>query len=292
MQHVGRLATAAGLILSLAGTTSAQPQAARDPWVGQWRGAVTLPEGGTAPVVLTIVQRDGVYAGLVTGFEDGAEIRLARVSVEGTQLVAEATAESDLGTITVRYELSPAERALTGVQRYVLGAHTVYFPVELKRAARPRVPQPQVEQRLAYFLGEWELEYAGGEFPPLSVGTRSGRVRFTQDGDAPFLQGHVTGDLDGDAYEESVVIGYDAQTEILLFREILSNGTELLSLGNWQSPIAISFVTNPVTADGQVYQLRRLISIASETAFTVTDEFSVDGGPFRRLGNGRFARVE
>ena len=97
---------------------------------------MTLPEGGTAPVVLTIVQRDGVYAGLVTGFEDGAEIRLARVSVEGTQLVAEATAESELGTITVRYELSPAERALTGVQRYVLGAHTIEFPVELKRAAR------------------------------------------------------------------------------------------------------------------------------------------------------------
>ena len=197
---------------------------------------------------------------MVTGFEDGAEIRLASVSVEGTQLVAEATAGiSELGNIIVRYELSPAERALTGAQRYVLGVHTVEFPVELKRAVRPRVPQPQVEQLLAYFLGEWELEYAGGEFPPLSLGTRSGRVRFTQNGDAPFLQGYVTGDLNSDVYQESVVIGYDEQTDVLLFKEILSNGTELLSLGNWQSPIVIAFVTNPVEADGQVCQLRQLM---------------------------------
>ena len=113
------------------------------------------------------------------------------------------------------------------------------------------IPEP----RGAYFHGDCALDYAASEFHPPSLGTRSSRVRFTQNGDAPFLQGHVTGDLDGDVYEESVVIRYDEQTDVLLFRQILSDGTELLSLGNWQSPIAIAFVTNPVEADGHVHQL-------------------------------------
>jgi hypothetical protein len=285
------LSTAA-LVALLAGAAVAQPPTPTDPWVGQWEGTASLPDGESPRVVLRIVPNDDGYAGTVSGFTEGTQVRVTRMSVEGTKLEAEATVETDLGTMSVSYELSRADRLLTGVQRYAFGPHTTESPVELRKTLRSDVPQPQVEQRLDYFLGDWELAYTGGEFPPLSVGTRTARLSLTQVDDAPFLWGRVTGDLFGEPYEESWVIGYDARSNVLLFEERLSNGTELLSLGNWQSPIAISFVTSPVPWEGRQYQLRRAITVTSENAFTVTEEFSVDGGPFRRLGNGHFTRVQ
>jgi len=64
-----------------------------------------------------------------------------------------------------------------------------------------------------------------------------------------------------------------------------------VSVASWRSPIAITFQTSPVVAGGRTYQLRRLVSIRSATSFDVTEEFSVDGGPFRRLGNGHFTKA-
>ncbi len=40
-----------------------------------------------------------------------------------------------------------------------------------------------------------------------------------------------------------------------------------------------------------IYKLRRLLSVTSPTAFEGTEEFSIDGGPFRRLGNGHYTRL-
>ena len=40
-----------------------------------------------------------------------------------------------------------------------------------------------------------------------------------------------------------------------------------------------------------MYVLKRLMQTTSDTAFMVTDQFSVDGGPFRRLGNGSYLKV-
>ena len=58
------------------------------------------------------------------------------------------------------------------------------------------------------------------------------------------------------------------------------------------SPIAITFLTMPVEAAGSVYVLKRLMRMTSDTSFSVTDQFSVDGGPFRRLGNGSYFKVQ
>ncbi len=64
-----------------------------------------------------------------------------------------------------------------------------------------------------------------------------------------------------------------------------------MSLGDWTSPIGITFLTAPVEAEGRIYVLRRMMRVVSDTVFSVTDEFSVDGGPFRRLGNGTYIRA-
>jgi hypothetical protein len=69
-----------------------------------------------------------------------------------------------------------------------------------------------------------------------------------------------------------------------------ADGIELISVGNWRSPIGISFVASPVPAAGKLYQLRRFIHITSPAAFEVTEEFSIDGGPYRRLGGATFTK--
>ena len=42
------------------------------------------------------------------------------------------------------------------------------------------------------------FDYTGGEFPPLSIGTRSGRVTFTAIPHGSFVLGQVTGEVFGD----------------------------------------------------------------------------------------------
>src|SRR5206468_12791605 len=140
--------------------------------------------------------------------------------------------------------------------------------------------QPRVEQRIDYFVGRWTFDYLGAEYPPLSAGGRTGTVTFTRTGASNFVAGQLDGDLLGTRYQETWSIGLDPQTDMLVFVERRTGGPELVSLGNWRSPIAISFLTSPVQANGKTYQLRRLLSVTSATAFEVTEEFSVDGGPF------------
>ena len=287
-----RIVLAATLLVLVTVVPAVPQDAPADPWAGNWRGTAALPDGETATVILTVIRQGDGYAGLVSGFETGREIRLTSVRVEGDRLIAEGATDTELGTLAVRYDLSVDGATMTGTQRYGFGPQSAEFAVELNRRRRRDVPQPQVEQRIGYFLGEWELDYTGGEFPPLSIGTRSARIVFTEQGDAPFVTGEVTGDVWGESYEESIVIGWDAQTNMLVLHEKLSTGVELLSVGYWQSPIAINLITNPVRADGRTYQRRRVISVTSETVFAVTDEFSVDGGPYRRMGNGTYSRVE
>ena len=282
---VSCFALAVGLLSGSIATAQQQRGAATV--AGNWRGVASPPNGDTEIVVLTVFMSDGAYAGFVSGLI-GNTVPLASVTVDGGHLTAGASVDTDLGRVSVRYELSLHEdgNVLSGSQHVGLGALSAPFDLELKRRRRRDVPQPQVEQRLGYFLGAWEFDYAGGEFPPLSVGTRSGVVTFTQRGDAPFVAGEVF----GERYDEQIVIGYDETSHFLVFKETLSTGTELLSVADWSSPIAIDFVTSPVELDGLVYQLRRVFSMTSETAFRITEEFSVDGGPYRRLGNGVFTR--
>ncbi len=77
---------------------------------------------------------------------------------------------------------------------------------------------------------------------------------------------------------------------MIVFQERHADGVELVSIGNWRSPIGISFVTSPVPAGGKLYQLRRFLHVTSAIAFEVTEEFSIDGGPFRRLGSATFTK--
>ncbi len=265
-------------------------KAQTDAWAGTWRGALTTGSDST-DVTLTIVAQDGVLTGVVTGFTSSTEVRLSDVRVGDTELTIEGATETDFGPLAFAYDFTRDDDVLVGDGRVMLGAHGFDVSLELTRARRTEVVQPQVEQRISFFTGEWTFEYTGGEFPPLSIGTRTGSVSFSLVEHGPFVKAQVTGEVFGEAYQEAWTIGFDEETQAIMLREELSTGQQLLSLGDWTSPIGITFLTAPVEAEGRIYVLRRMMRVVSDTVFSVTDEFSVDGGPFRRLGNGTYIRA-
>ena len=172
-----------------------------------------------------------------------------------------------------------------------VGAQRFDVTLALQRRPRGEVIQPHVEQRADYFVGRWTFEYLGAEYPPLSTGTRAGTATFTSDG-GHFVTGRVDNDAGGRKYQDTLKIGLDPDTNMLVFVERRSDGFELASVGNWRSPIAITFLTSPVRADGKTYQLRRVISVTSNTAFEITEEIAADGGAFKRLGKARYTRTQ
>lgn len=276
------------LAAGLAAPASAQP----DSWAGTWRGELTSGPDASSPVSLTLVDGgDGGYTGLVDGLAANAEVHLDRVVVDGEQVTVEAATGTDFGPLSFVYTLIRDGRELSGIGRVTAGGHGFDVSLALNRARRTDVPQPQIEPRIGYFAGSWRFQYTGGEFPPLSVGTREGTVSFEPLPAGPFVRGRAESDLYGEPYEETWTIGFDEATRAVLWQEERSDGSTLTALGNWTSPIAITFLTAPMEADGRVHVLRRAVRTTSDTAFAVVDEFSVDGGPFRRLGNGSYLRI-
>ena len=155
---------------------------------------------------------------------------------------------------------------------------------------RPSPPQPQQQQGVEYFGGSWRFTWTGRE-SPITAGPRSGTVSFTRIGDSNFLEVRAEGSSDGGGvYKESGVIGWYPDKKILAYNERLAAGVEILSLGDWSSPIAIHFDASPVRVEGKTLRLRRTYSIVSAQSFLVTEDLSMDGGPFVRLGSGDFKK--
>ena len=292
---MGRVPTivAAG-ILFVGSTVSAQPArqgagAPQDPIAGNWRGSVKSAGGGDSPIIITLVKKGETYVGSTTGLAEGGDVALGRLNVTGNQVSFESAADSRLGSVQIAGELTAEGNAMRGAGTLALGSQKFPVTFELTRRARQDVIQHQVEQRADYFAGRWTFDYTGGEFPPLSAGGRSGSVTFTP-AQANFVSGKVDGDVAGKRYQDALTLGVDPESKSVVLHERRSDGVELLSIGSWRSPLAIVFQTSPVQASGKTYQLRRVISILSETSFNITEEFSVDGGAFRRLGNARYTR--
>jgi hypothetical protein len=278
---------AAALVFGSLGVTFAQDDLVR----GTWRGTLTSQPGQESPLVVTIAPKGDGYAGSVTGFGEVNAVPLEQVVVSGSTVTFQASADSKLGVVTLTGDVTVQGTAMKGTG--TIGVGTQRLPVTLQLTRRPRmeIEQPTVEQRMEYFLGRWTFDYLGGEFPPLRAGTRSGKVAFVREGTSAFMSAQIDGDLAGKPYQERWSIGFDPATNMLVFQERRPDGSELVSLANWRSPLAITFTTRPQPSGGRMYQLRRVLSVTSDAAFDVTEEFSVDGGPFRRLGRARFTKV-
>jgi hypothetical protein len=156
---------------------------------------------------------------------------------------------------------------------------------------RSSPPQPQQQPGLEYFAGSWTFTWTGRE-SALTAGPRTGTSTFTPIGTTNFLTIATTGKTDsGTGFEESGVLGWNDARKVVAIHEHLGNGSEMLSLGDWSSPLSIRFDSSPVQVKGQTIRLRRVYSILSASSFEVTEEISVDGGTFQRLGNGEFIKT-
>jgi hypothetical protein len=159
-------------------------------------------------------------------------------------------------------------------------------------AGRGRVspPQPQQQQTDEYFVGAWTFTWIGRE-SPVSVGPRSGTLTYARKGPGA-LDLRAEGKIDaGAAFTESGSAVWNADKKTISWVERLSTGLELRSVGDWSSPIGIRAESEPVKAGSQTVRVKRLYSILSPQSYMVTEEISVNGGPYQRLGNGRFQRV-
>jgi hypothetical protein len=288
------LCVAVMMVAALAGSPAAQrgaPPVPSDPLTGAWRGTLRSGADTQTALVISLVKNGDIYTG-ITNVGGTTETPIRRITVTGNRVVVETAADSKLGEVALTTDLMVDGNKMTGGGKMSVGPHRFDVTIELQRRARADVIQPQVEQRADYFVGRWTFEYLGAEFPPLSAGTRTGTATFSKNGTSTFLTGRIDGEVAGRKYQEQMTVGFDPETKMLAVVERRADKTELVSVANWQSPLAIPFTTSPVQADGRTYQLRRVISVLSDTAFNVTEEFSVDGAPFRRLGTARYTKVK
>jgi len=154
---------------------------------------------------------------------------------------------------------------------------------------RPSPPQPTQRQGLDYFVGTWSFTWTGRE-SPLTPGPRTGTVTYTRLGDGQFLEAKTDGKAEGSgAYQDTATLAWHDGQKIMAIHERLS-GADVLSLGDWTSPISIRFESAPIKVKTDTVRLRRTYGIVSAQSFTVSEEISTNGGPFVRLGGGVFSK--
>lgn len=291
MRRMAGAATIFALALTMdaAAQRGAPPPLPSDPIAGAWRGSMRSGTETETPLVISIVKKGEVYSGVVnTGGTTESPIR--KIALTGNRLVVETGSDSKLGNVTLTTDLMIDGNKANGSGTFAVGPHRVDVAIALQRRARAEVIQPQVEQRIDYFVGRWTFEYLGGDFPPLSAGTRTGTATFSKTGTANFVTGVIENDLGGKKSQDRITMGFDPETKTLAVVERRADQIEIISVASWQSPLAIAFTTSPVTADKRTYQLRRVIQVLNDVSFDVVEEFSVDGGAFRRLGNARYSK--
>lgn len=156
----------------------------------------------------------------------------------------------------------------------------------------PSPPQPQQQQGLEYFEGSWTFSWEGRE-SPITPGPRTGTTTFTRIGQSNFLNLKTEGKVDGGGvYKESGIVHWSPDQKVLVVHERTANNTEMLSVGDWSTPIGIRFDTQPLRVDGKLLKLRRSYAIVSATSFRVSEDLSTDEGPFVRLGVGSFTKTK
>jgi hypothetical protein len=257
-----------------------------------------------------IIKKEGdTYTGTISGIR--GDIAVKEIKLEGETVTAKSQIDSPQGSVAVTYQLVLKGETLKGKGEVDLGGQTFGFDLDLKRVSldtstpttqvapaqpggqqaapqRRDVPQPTQKQSLEYFLGQWKFKGYGRESPLGSGAPSEGTITYTQLVEGKFAESRSEGP-NKTVYR--AVIGYNDQKKMLAVFERLANGIEIISMGDWTSPIAIRFDIAPIVVKGQTLRLKRTISIVAAHSYTVTEELSIDGGPFQRLGNALFTRA-
>jgi len=294
------------LFLGFLSVAAAQP----DKLEGRWEGTVLAPQGQFPARASFKKEADG-YRGTVSGLR--GDLVFKEIKVDGTRVTAIAEAQTPQGNLPVYYDFLIDGEVLKGKAEVSFTGQNFTFTFDLKRvsteppvlqaaappavppargARRESVPQPLQQQKLEYFQGQWKFKWLGMESLLGPGGSKEGTLTYTPILDGKFLEGRADGTAEGSDFREINYLGWDAERKVLTSFEQRSVGVAILGLGDWKSPIAIRFTIPPLKVKGQNLQLKKIINIVAAHSFTVTEELSVDGGPFQRLGSGVFTRVE
>ena len=276
--------------------------AQQDRLQGRWEGT-TKSFQGERPATVILKKEDDAYTGTITTMQ--GQVPFKKIKVDGDNVTANAEVDSpQAGRVSISYKLVLQGETLTGEGALEVGGQTYNFTLDLKRvststalteqeerrATRPSVPQPQQKQSLDYFVGQWAFKWVGRESALGAGGRAEGMTTFKLTPGGKTLESYTEGKSEEGNYQDSAVIGFDETTKMLSFAE-RRRDLQVTSKGDWTSPLAIRFTVDPIKVKGQTLQLRRTITVISAYSFAVTEELSEDGGPFVRLGQGIFSKV-
>jgi hypothetical protein len=277
---------------------------------GRWEGKVQAPQGDM-PTAATFKQEGAGYTGSINLM--GRMAPFKEIKVDGDKITAQSSIDTPQASIPVNFDFTVQGDKLTGKGSADFGGQTFSFDFDLKKVSdnpdapasagtqspaqpggrgqqRPQVPQPQQKPSLEYFSGNWSFKWVGRESPLGPGGPRNGIVSFKPAAGGKTLEGRLEAKTEEGSLTNNMVIGWDEATKILTFTERLSNGVQISSKCDWNSPISIRCAVEPIKVKGQSLVLKRVISVVAAHSFTVTEELSEAGGPFVRLGNALFTK--
>ena len=274
-----------GIVVLLAGTASAR----QDPLQGRWEGMVRAPQGERRATV-TFKREGDSYTGAISGVGGTTEVPFKEIKVDGDKVSAKVQIEAPQGSVVVNFDFVLKGETLEGKGELNLGTQTLAFTYEMKRVGDLIVKEVPPEQKLEYFVGQWNFETTGRESPLGPGGSVKGTMSFRRVLDGRFLESRIEGKGDGVSLGSVGYVGYDAADKVYTFFESQSSGVAMLSTARWTGP-GIRMETVPMQVKGQQVRLRRAISIVSESTFTLKEEISLDGGPFQHLASGTFIKA-
>lgn len=296
-----------------------------DKLTGRWEGKTQSPQG-ERPTTATFKKDGDSYTGTITG--QRGEMPLKDIKLDGDKVTAKAEVETPQGALTITYSFTLQGDALKGTGSLNFGGNPFSFELDLKRngagaaaagagaaatggntgsasasggasgasgapaarAQRPNIPQPQQQQSLDYFVGQWSFKYIGREsgFGPAP---REGVLSLSKRADGQAVEGVADVKHEGGLFKESYLITFDQTTKMLNLSVKQPDNVNIKSTGDWSSPIAIRFKTDQVKIKGVTLQLRRTLNVIAAHSFSIADELSEDGGPFVRLGSAVFSKI-
>ena len=159
----------------------------------------------------------------------------------------------------------------------------------LRAQAEPRMPKPGPEyQRLQYFVGNWQTEGEqrpglmgpGGKFSGTDHNEMLGDffVVFHRDERGPMGSGKEIG-----------IMGYDPQRKVYTYEHFgddgdVGRGTATISGDTW---VVLWPAIDACQQAENKFKGRMTIKEVSPTSYTLTNEISIDGGPWIKFQEGK-----
>ena len=276
---------------------------------GRWEGKAQSPQG-EMPAVATFKKEGDGYTGTISSIRGVTPLK--EIKVDGANITAQSQVDTGGAVVTINYKFTVQGEKLAGKGELDFGGQAFTFEFDLKKVSdnpaaagaggaaqqggppqqqRAQVPQPQQKPSLNYFAGQWSFKWVGRESPLGPGGPREGTVTLKSDAAGKTLEGRMDAKTEEGALTNTMTVGWDESTKTLTFSERMSNGIQIMSKGDWSSPISIRCTVEPIKVKGHTLLLKRTISVIAAHSFGITEELSEDGGPFIRLGNALFTKV-